>query len=1605
MRRQKTLKLVALAGFIAVCANAAIPIVNPSFETPAQANGGYSTAPPTGWTTANGGSAIAVWNPAVSPYPNFYFSVPPPDNKQVIALGGSFSPGEIQQDLGVTLQPNTTYTLGYYVGARLDVPISSYNVQLFAGGAVVIADHLGNPAPGGWVYRSASFHTGPTASGELVIDLLGTGRNYADGVAGQVVLDLIQLTAVPDNATMTVACPTPIAPLGFYSSALVPNGGQGPYTFSITSGSISPLLLNTLSGAITGTLTTASTFPNLTATVTDSAFPQHVATATCPITVTNIATATFLAPPNTAAGGTWKGAFGGDGYMLAGDASSLPAYVSLATIGNTASTFVWAPSSTYTPCLQKAASTTDRICAAWTSATNFTIDVTVDGPAKPVAIYMLDYDAASRTEAIVLVDAVTQTLLDSKVYTGFATGQYLAWNVSGHVQFQVRNFGGPSAVISGILFGAAGPTSPPVITQNPSNASVISGQTATFTVAATGGTLAYQWQSAPSGSSTFTNIGGATNASYTTPALALTDTGTQFRCVVTNSVGPTTSTVATSTVALAHPAITQNPASVSVYVGQTATFTVAASGGNLSYRWQSAPSGSSTFTNIAGATATSYTTPVLALTDNGTQFRCIATNTVASATSMVATLTVLLVAPVITQNPANMSVYSGQTASFTVAATGGGLSYQWQSAPSGSSTFTNIGGATASSYITPVLAVASNGVRFRCVVTNSINSATSSPATLTVTSAIPMITQNPSDVSVFTGNTATFTVAATGPSLTYQWQSAPNGSSTFTNIGGATGTSYTTPVLALASNGTRFHCVVTSYAGPVTSTAAKLTVNLAPFNSAAYAGSDATSHGTWKGAYGADGYVIASDSTSQAGYATATPGGTPYVWLPSTTDPNCLQKGASATDRIASVWYSSTSFTIDANITDGGLHTVSLYALDWDKAGRAERIDVLDYSTLQVLDTRTISNFTTGLYVSWNITGHVTFRVTLLGGSNAVISGIFFGLGQVTMTAPMITQNPTNASVNASQTATFSVVASGGGLGYQWQSQASGASIFTNIAGATSASYTTPATLLTDNGTQFRCVVSNTVSTALTTPVLLTVTLAMPMVTQNPASAFVNVGQTAMFTVVASGGNLSYQWQSQASGGSSFTNIGGATSSTYTTATLGLGNSGTQFRCVVSNSAGTATSTAATLTVTTVPNNGATFVSTDSTTKGTWKGLYGPDGFLIASDSTVQPAYGTATSSGTLFVWDPATQGLPALQKGSATATDRIASTWYSATSFVIDVNLTGGTHPLALYLLDWDQSGRVEQIDVLDAATQKVLDTRVASGFSTGVYYNYSVSGHVQFKITRLTGANSVISGIFFGTGVSNPTISQQPSNVTVNIGQTATVTVAAAGGSLSYQWQIQASGAPQFTNIPGANSSTYTTPILGVSDSGTLFRCVVSNSAGTITSNAATLTVTNIVSSTSAVYVGADTTTKGAWQPTYGANGYAINSYGAQYPLYAQVAFTGTTDYNGGFSIDPSAVQVPAGGLISVWYSIGSQFSIDLNLTDSNTHPISFYFVDWGTASRNQTVTIRDASNNNLLDTKTLSSFVNGRYLTWNITGHVTVTVNLNTGPNPVLSAIFFQ
>ena len=93
---------------------------------------------------------------------------------------------------------------------------------------------------------------------------------------------------------------------------------------------------------------------------------------------------------------------------------------------------------------------------------------------------------------------------------------------------------------------------------------------------------------------------------------------------------------------------------------------------------------------------------------------------------------------------------------------------------------------------------------------------------------------------------------------------------------------------------------------------------------------------------------------------------------------------------------------------------------------------------------------------------------------------------------------------------------------------------------------------------------------------------------------------------------------------------------------------------------------------------------------------------------------------------------------------------------------------------------------------------------------------------------------------GVTAPSITTQPGNATVKAGETATFAIAVNGTDLTYQWQIDRNDGNGWVNIAGATAASYTTSTVDISCNGFKYQCVVSNSAGTDTSNTAVLTVT---------------------------------------------------------------------------------------------------------------------------------------------------------------------
>jgi hypothetical protein len=165
---------------------------------------------------------------------------------------------------------------------------------------------------------------------------------------------------------------------------------------------------------------------------------------------------------------------------------------------------------------------------------------------------------------------------------------------------------------------------------------------------------------------------------------------------------------------------------------------------------------------------------------------------------------------------------------------------------------------------------------------------------------------------------------------------------------------------------------------------------------ATFTGFDTTTQGNWQLKYGSDGYSIANSTQKLPSYVSLTPqNALLYTWVPTTNDVRALKMPNSSVG-IASTWYNKPGFSYDVNITDGNTHPIALYALDWDSYGgvRAETITIVDANNpSNVLDSESLPNYRNGVYLVWNISGHVKINVTLTSGVNAVISGVFFGGG------------------------------------------------------------------------------------------------------------------------------------------------------------------------------------------------------------------------------------------------------------------------------------------------------------------------------------------------------------------------------------------------------------------------------------------------------------------------------------------------------------------------------------------------------------------------------------------------------------------------------------
>ena len=354
------------------------------------------------------------------------------------------------------------------------------------------------------------------------------------------------------------------------------------------------------------------------------------------------------------------------------------------------------------------------------------------------------------------------------------------------------------------------------VTTQPADASACTGNNATFTVAVSGTSPAYNWQVSTDGGNTWNDVSPAvTSATLTLTGVNAGMNNNKYRCVITGTCTAVgiNSSAATLTIVTAA-SVTAQPSNTTACVGSNASFSVTAGGSGVIYNWQVSTDGGNTWNNVSPA----VTTATLTLTGitagmNNNQYRCtvsISCNPV-GVNSNPATLAVIN-APAITTQPANAAVCVGSNTQFCVTLTGTGITYQWQVSTTGcTGPWSNVVDPTANTSCLAVNAVTlSMGINsYQCVVSGTCTpSVTSNCATLTVNSPAA-ITSQPTSVAGCTGGNASFSVTATGAGLTYNWQVSTDGGNTWNNVSPAVTTStLTLSGVTAGMNNNQYRCVV-----------------------------------------------------------------------------------------------------------------------------------------------------------------------------------------------------------------------------------------------------------------------------------------------------------------------------------------------------------------------------------------------------------------------------------------------------------------------------------------------------------------------------------------------------------------------------------------------------------------------------------------------------------------------------------------------------------------------------------------------------------------------------------------------------------------------------
>ncbi|NHM06533.1 hypothetical protein G4D82_04810 [Flavobacterium sp. CYK-4] len=375
-------------------------------------------------------------------------------------------------------------------------------------------------------------------------------------------------------------------------------------------------------------------------------------------------------------------------------------------------------------------------------------------------------------------------------------------------------------------------TAQPTATQT-----VCSDNSVSFSVSTSGAVGGYQWYKGATPLSNGGNISGANSATLTINPVVLSDAASDYYCAVSGTCAPTVNSNNAELVVIEKVSITSQPTTTqTLCTGNTATFSVVATGAGLSYQWYNGATPLSDNATVSGSTTPTLSISSLTLGDASNFYRCVVSGT--SPCNLLSSDDAILIVnqnvQIDIQPEATQTVCAGSFANFFLLASGGGLSYQWYKGTTMLVDGGTISGATTSSLTINPIDFSDAGTDYYCVVSNSCNSGLASIQCSLSVNQTPFIpdqtltvcSEDPFDFSILNGIPTSATVVPLG--TTYSWP-APivTGGLTGGSIGFAkssvaqtlvnpTNTPQTATYYIVPTSGTSGSCIGTPFALTVT---------------------------------------------------------------------------------------------------------------------------------------------------------------------------------------------------------------------------------------------------------------------------------------------------------------------------------------------------------------------------------------------------------------------------------------------------------------------------------------------------------------------------------------------------------------------------------------------------------------------------------------------------------------------------------------------------------------------------------------------------------------------------------------------------------------------